>query len=444
MVMNSEPATASVQDTVRVALQVVLPTLAGGVIKRRPLGLAAAEKLQLDRSAVRLLRRLKSRYGGRPLRLRVPGRSVDLALSGEDVAEVLAGAPTPFSPSTKEKRAALRHFQPHGVLISDAVERRPRRRFNEEVLEPGRPLHDLAAPFAAAINREASALSELAALDWDAFNVAWWRMVRRVTLGESAVGDDELTDMLGRLRKDGNWAYAHPRRDQLLSRFHARLAGYLERAEPGSLAEAVASASRESEKDGGEPDKDVIADQVAHWLFAFDAAGIVTFRALALLATHPAAMERVREELADVDLTRPDQFTYLRACALESVRLWPTTPALLRESTTDTSWGPAGTTVLIFAPFFHRDPDTMPYADRFEPEIWLDGTAASNPALVPFSAGPAICPGRDLVLFCASTMLANLLHGHRYELVSGPVLGPERRLPATLDNFHLRFSVLPG
>lgn len=444
MVTNSAPATASVQDTVRVALQVVLPTLAGGVIKRRPLGLAAAEKLQLDRSAVRLLQRLRSRYDGRPLRLRFPGRSVVLALSGEDVAEVLAGAPTPFSPSTKEKKAALGHFQPHGVLISEPGERRPRRQFNEEVLEPGRPLHDLAAPFAAAINREAAALFGQETLDWDAFTIAWWRVVRTITLGDAAAGDDELTDLLGRLRKDGNWAYAHPRRDQLLSRFRARLAGHLERAEPGSLAAAIAPAALQSEKDGGAPGREVVADQVAHWLFAFDAAGIVTFRALALLSTHPAALERAREELGDVDLTRPDQLTYLRACALESVRLWPTTPALLRESTTETSWGPAGTTILIFTPFFHRDPETMSYADRFEPEIWLDGTAAGNPALVPFSAGPAICPGRDLVLFCVSTMLANLLHDHRYELVSGPVLGPERRLPATLDNFHLRFRVLPG
>lgn len=242
MAISTEPATASVQDTVRVALRVVLPTLAGGVIKRRPLGMAAAQKLQFDRTAVRLLGRLRSQYGPGPLRLRVPGRTIDLALSGEDVGEVLAAAPVPFSPSTKEKRAALGHFQPHGVLISDAVERAPRRRFNEDVLEPGKPLHDLAAPFAAAIAEEASSLWDGGTLDWDTFNVAWWRMVRRVTLGESAAGDDGLTDALARLRKDANWAYAHPRRDRLHDQFRTRLIGHLERAEPGSLAEAIASA----------------------------------------------------------------------------------------------------------------------------------------------------------------------------------------------------------
>ncbi|UUV33173.1 cytochrome P450 [Amycolatopsis roodepoortensis] len=436
MAISTEPATASVQDTVRVALRVVLPTLAGGVIKRRPLGMAAAQKLQFDRTAVRLLGRLRFQYGPGPLRLRVPGRTIDLALSGEDVGAVLAAAPVPFSPSTKEKRAALGHFQPHGVLISDAVERAPRRTFNEEVLEPGKPLHDLAAPFAAAIAEEAASLWDGGTLDWDTFNVAWWRMVRRVTLGKSAAGDDGLTDALARLRKDANWAYAHPRRDRLHDQFRTRLIGHLERAEAGSLAEAIASAGP-----SGERTMEVVADQVAHWLFAFDAAGIVTFRALALLATHPDVRERADEEVAAADLTVPGQFPYLRACALESVRLWPTTPALLRESTAETAWGPAGTTVLIFTPFFHRDPESLPYADRFEPGIWLDGSAAANPALVPFSAGPAICPGRDLVLFCASTMLAHLIKDRRFELASGAVLGPERPLPATLDNFHLKFSV---
>ena len=439
MPTHVEPATASVTDTMRVAAQVLLPTLAGGVIKRRPAALAIAEKLQLDRPGVRLMRRLRSRYGARPLRLRVPGRSVELALSGEDVGDVLAAAPTPFSPSTVEKQAALSHFQPHGVLVSEPEDRVRRRRFNEAVLEPGRPLHELAKPFAEVIADEGtvllSAITQDGALDWPRFAATWWRLVRRLALGQRARDDTGFTGMLDRLRLDANWAYLHPQRKHLRERFHRRLVEYLALAEPGSLAAAVAEFGGNRELDP--------ADQVAHWLFAFDAAGMITFRTLALLAGHPAAAERVRAELAQADLGEPQQLPYLRACALESVRLWPTTPALLRETTADTDWGPAGTTVLIFTPFFHRDPE-LPYADRFEPDIWLDGRADANPALVPFSAGPAICPGRDLVLFCASTLLAHLIRNHRYELTSGPVLAPERPLPATLDNFHLRFAAHPG
>ncbi|KDN19636.1 cytochrome P450 [Amycolatopsis rifamycinica] len=423
---RTRPETASVAETLRVAVQVALPTLAGGVIKRRPAAMAVAGKLQFDRAAVRLLRRLRDRHYGRPLRLRVPGRSVELALSGADVKRLLAGTPTPFSPSTVEKRAALGHFQPHGVLISDAAHRPARRRFTEAVLEPGRPLHELAAPFAQAVAEEAGALRGSATLGWDTFNVTWWRLVRRIVLGSGARDDTTLTDQLERLRLDANWAYLHPRRKQLREEFRERLVAHLGRAEPGSLAALIAETGEET-----------APDQVAHWLFAFDAAGMATYRTLALLASHPGALERARTDVEGVDLAEPNQLGYLRACVLESVRLWPTTPMILRETTEETSWGPAGTTVLIFTPFFHRDPD-LPYADRFEPELWLDGRAAENPALVPFSAGPAICPGRDLVLFCASTMLANLLRDHRYEQASGPVLSPDRPLPATLDNFHLK------
>ncbi|MGW3965167.1 cytochrome P450 [Amycolatopsis sp. NPDC005003] len=425
---RTRPETASVAETLRVALEVALPTLAGGVIKRRPKAMAVAGKLQFDRPAVRLLRRLRDRHYGRPLRLRVPGRTVELALSGADVKRVLAGAPTPFSPSTVEKRAALNHFQPHGVLISGPADRPARRRFTEAVLEPGRPLHELATPFARAVAEEAADLRNPATLDWDSFNVTWWRLVRRIVLGAGARDDTTLTDQLERLRLDANWAYLHPKRKELHEQFRQRLTAHLGRAEPGSLAAVIAETGEES-----------APDQVAHWLFAFDAAGMATYRTLALLASHPAALDRARADLDGIDLARPHQLSYLRACVLDAVRLWPTTPMILRETTEETSWGPAGTTVLIFTPFFHRDPD-LPYADRFDPDLWLDGRAAENPALVPFSAGPAICPGRDLVQFCASTMLANLLRDHRFEPASGPVLSPERPLPATLDNFHLKLK----
>jgi cytochrome P450 len=303
------------------------------------------------------------------------------------------------------------------------------------VLEPGRPLHELATPFARAIADEAAVLlSEVThegSLGWDAFTIAWWRLVRTVVLGPGARDDETLTDLLERLRLDANWAYLHPRRNQVREQFRARLTAHLGRAEPGSLAAVIAEAG----------DDGTAADQVAHWLFAFDAAGMVTFRTLALLAAHPAALERVRTDLDGFDPAEPHQLGYLRACVLESVRLWPTTPMLLRETTEETAWGPAGTTVLIFTPFFHRDA-TLSYADRFDPDVWLDGRARENPALVPFSAGPAVCPGRDLVQFCTSTMLANLLRQHGFEQASGPVLAPDSPLPAGLDNFHLKFRLV--
>lgn len=61
---------------------------------------------------------------------------------------------------------------------------------------------------------------------------------------------------------------------------------------------------------------------------------------------------------------------------------------------------------MIFTPFFHRDTETLPHADRFAPEHWRDGAGHTPAALVPFSAGPARCPGRDLVLQITGNLLA--------------------------------------
>ncbi len=133
---------------------------------------------------------------------------------------------------------------------------------------------------------------------------------------------------------------------------------------------------------------------------------------------------------------------------LESVRLWPTTPTILRDTTEDTEWRDgaerftvaAGTALMIAAPAFHRDDELRPFAHRFTPEIWVDGRAEKYSQLVPFSAGPAECPGRNLVLFVTSTVLAHLLTELQIELTSAPRLSPEQPLPMTLNQLTLEFS----
>jgi cytochrome P450 len=89
----------------------------------------------------------------------------------------------------------------------------------------------------------------------------------------------------------------------------------------------------------------------------------------------------------------------------------------------------------------HRDGPAAPYGDAFVPDIWLDGRAAANPALVPFSAGPGACPGENVVLRTASTWLAELLRDRAYALVSRVRPAPPRPLPATLGHFAPRFAV---
>jgi hypothetical protein len=434
----------SVPDTLRTVATVLLPLVARGVIIRRQRMAAVGQRLDADRTLVRSMQRLRARYGSGPVQLRLPLRRIVLVLADDDVREVLAASPEPFATVTPEKRAALGRFEPHGVLISDAADRPDRRRWNEAVLDTAAPLHHLAGPMAAVARHEARTLLTRAAaaggtLDWSAFTAAWFRVARRVTLGDTARDDTELTDLLARLRAQGNWSVFAPQRPALTGTFLRRLRAHLERAEPGSLAEVAASTPAGPHT--------AAVEQVPQWLFAFDAAGIASYRALALLATHPRELAAVRDEIA-AERSAPAELGTVRAALLESVRLWPTTPAILRETTAAAELGGVtlrpGTLVLIAVTFFHRDGERHTWADDFTPRLWSDlSSGAARAALVPFSAGPAVCAGQNLTLFLTSTFLAALLEGHEIRAASRLPIRPGRPLPGTLDPFHLRFTVGP-
>jgi cytochrome P450 len=387
-------AISSRLDTARTFATVLLPTLAKGVIVRRPGVMALSEKLQSDSTAIDTMRHLRDRYGPEPVRLRVTGRSIAVLVDPTDVSRLLAESPEPFALATKEKKAALKHFQPHGVLISEGVTREKRRELNERALRPENvPVDAIVRDEADLLTRHVMSTGELT---WDAFAQAWWRVVRRIVLGDRARDDDQLTDDLKELRENANWAFLHPKQRDLRERFQRRLDEYLDRAEEGSLAAQPGD----------------LSGQVPHWLFAFDAAGIVTMRALAIGARGTNGI-------------------------LESARLWPTTPVILRESTKPTRWHgtwlPKNTEFVVFTPFFHRDPDRLPYADEYAPEIW---DQPRDPAIVPFSGGPGVCPGRDLVLATGSAMLDALSDHLTFPKLSAP-------LPRTLNHFGLRMHATP-
>jgi len=440
---------ASWADTGRVLAGAVLPIVAQGAILRRRRVVGLAGRLRTDDRGVRVLQRMRERYGPGPLRLRVPGRSIAVVLDRPDVERVLSQTPEPFAPASREKRGALGHFQPHAVLISGGEARADRRRFNESVLDSGAPVHRQATSMVRVAREEAAlvraAADETGVLDWDTLFVGWWRAVRRIVLGDGARDDAELTDMLETLRAAGNWAYLHPRgrTRALRERFDARLRAHVDRAEPGSLAAMFAAAPSSAITDP--------AGQVPHWLFAYDAAGAANMRALALLAAHPDEDARVRAEIAAGDPSGPRELPRLRATVLEALRLWPTTPLLLRDSTVETRWDgaplPAGSALLIPTWYFHRDDRTRSDADRFAPRLWLDEQGRENLSVedwssMPFSGGPGTCPARELVLFTTSTFLAALREGRRHR-VSPSTLDGTRPLPRGLDPFTLRLAVAP-
>lgn len=427
--------TASFGDGIRALTQVVGPVAAGGAITRRPRVMLGSQLTGLDKRSVRTMQHLSERYGPGPVVVRLPGRRFTFLLEPDQVHQVLNGSPEPFSPATREKRGALGHFQPAGVLVSSPEQRAVRKPFNDEVLQAGRKVHEHGRQMAGVVREEMAALLGQArftgTLDWDGFIIAWQRMVRRIVLGDSAREDHAVTDDLLRLRKDANWSFLKPTRTRRQKRLLNRLAQYVERAEPGSLAQMVA--------DVPAPEGTKKHHQIPQWMFAFDAAAWATYRALALVVSHPGAAHTTRQEFAaGADLP------YLRACILESLRLWPTTPAILRDTTTETTWAgrrlPAGASVIIFAPFFHRDHTRIQGAHQFVPEQWLRERTDADWPLVPFSGGPAMCSGRNVVLHTAGTALGHLLADQHYAPEDLPV-SPHHAMPGTISPFHLRFPL---
>jgi cytochrome P450 len=431
---------ASVADTARVVTKVLVPLMGRGLIVRRPPVVQVAEKLDLDRGAVQELQRLRDRYGSGPVELAIPGKDIAIVLDPDHVHRILDGSPVPFAADTQEKKAALAHFQPGGVLPSSPEDRPPRRRFNESVLDTPSPIHELGESLVATVREEAHELVLAAERDgrltWDTFIEGWWRTVRRVIFGAGARDDHELTDLAGKLRAHANWAYLRPKDDELRDAFLGRIREHLARAEPGSLAEVAARTPAGPEVDP--------AHQVPQWLFAYDPGGIATIRALALLLAHPDQLGLVRSELSGLDLDQPHELPRVRAAVLDGLRLWPTTPGVLRRTTEETRWGsgtlPAETSLVIFAPFFHRDDTRLAYADRFAPELWLGEPALDRWPLIPFSDGPVVCPGQNLVLLTTSTMVAALLEHLDLELDPRDRLRGDRPLPSVLSPFDLAFT----
>ncbi|TRO87660.1 cytochrome P450 [Glycocaulis profundi] len=422
-----KPSRASAAETLAFAGEVALPTLGKGVLIRRPTVVKAADRLEMDARGVHRLQRLRARHGDRPLRLRLPGPPRIVVLSPSDAMAVLDRSPDPFMPASSEKQAALAHFEPRVALASRGDTRDRRRDFNEDALDSDAPVHPCVAAITAVVDEEIDAVTapDATEMDWPDFSRAWFRIVRRVVLGDGAREDTELTDQLARLRRRANWAFLAPRRKALKRTFHQRLAGHLQRAEPGSLAARVERFRR--------PD-DAATDQVAHWLFAFDPAGMAVFRALALLTAHPGALDEARRDEAP-------ELPYLRGCLMESLRLWPTTPVILRETSASTELGgcalPAGASVIIHAPFFHRDDESLDIAHSFAPERWKPGQTSGPMAFVPFSAGPGRCPARHLVLMTGALALHRL--AQTSWAASDPALDPRQPMPASFDPYGLRF-----
>jgi cytochrome P450 len=116
---------------------------------------------------------------------------------------------------------------------------------------------------------------------------------------------------------------------------------------------------------------------------------------------------------------------------------------LVRVTAVATEWYgetlPIGTRVLIPAAAHHRA-RRLPHANRFAPDLWLDGSADADWQMNVFSRGGAQCAGRNLALLLGTASLAELLRQREFELLR-PTLAPDQPLPYGINPLKVRLAI---
>jgi len=433
---------ASVIEGARFSSQIAIPGVIQGLFKKRTVPARAAKVLNAERQAYRLVAGMVKKYGPDPFYVRVVAEEALLVHHPEDLEFVLGQSPSPFASDPDAKRKGMTAFQPDALTISRGDVWEHRRKFAEAVLDTKKPLHRLAKPFLAVAVEEADALvrlGEARPMAWDDINSAFQRLTRRAVFGDHAADDWRVTEQLGTLMAAGNRMPGKPAKGY--DDFVAHIERYVDQAHEGSLCSLIARAPK--------TDARPAAGQLIHWLFAMgDTLPANVFRTLALLATHPEQMGEARASLEGVDLMQPKAVAgldYLGGCIQDAMRLYPTTALFGRVTTEDVHWPngvpvKAGTQVLIYNPFNHRNRDRVKYADTFAPGQWVSGQARSDWSFNFFSNGPQGCPGAGLAIFLGQAVLARILTESDPVVKSGAV-NPNKPLPYNIDQFGLKISL---
>ena len=158
-----------------------------------------------------------------------------------------------------------------------------------------------------------------------------------------------------------------------------------------------------------------------------------------LLSQAPWAEARLREEASAVlggraagfdDLAR---LPYTRAVVEETLRLYPPIPILAREAQQDTEVeGIAvrrGSMVMVSPWVMHRHRAHWEAPDAFRPERFLPGAPPPvRHSYLPFSLGPRVCTGVQFGLYEAMICLASLAQHIRLRAEPGHVVMPVSRL----------------
>ena len=191
------------------------------------------------------------------------------------------------------------------------------------------------------------------------------------------------------------------------------------------------------DEDGRPLPRSTIVDEIQLLMFAGHDTTVTAMTNIMLhLCQHPEVLARAR---AEQDAVREEPLTverlrampWLDAVISESMRVIPPVGGAFRVLTEDVEYGgfrlEKGWTVSMSPGIAHGDPGVWTEPQRFDPERWLPGREEQRRhpfAYIPFGGGPRKCLGEHFAVLEMQIVLALLLRGYAWELVSGQDLSP--------------------
>ncbi len=174
-------------------------------------------------------------------------------------------------------------------------------------------------------------------------------------------------------------------------------------------------------------DRDLVAVPYGAYLAGFDTVASAASFLLYQLLSHPDALAEVRRELDQLARessapVAPIMQRYLRAAFLETVRLNPPGPAVLRFAARDFEFAGysirEGDEILVVVAGDHLDPALFPRPNEFDPTRFLGPKAADlKRRVLPFGSGSHRCTGALLGELVAVEMVSHWVARFDLQLV---------------------------
>ena len=229
------------------------------------------------------------------------------------------------------------------------------------------------------------------------------------------------------------------------------------REKPANLVQALVVASERGE--AGLTHAELVGNVLTLLLAGEDTTANTLAWMLWLLYQHPEACAAAREEALRVlgpekVVTSIEQLTQLdmiEACANEAMRLKPVAPINISQAAEDTVLDgvhvPKRTLVVCVMRPAGLSEKYFTAPGAFDPQRWLGGSgehslSSSKRVVMPFGAGPRICPGRYLALAEIKMVAAMLLANFDLQFV-GTTDGspPQERLALTMAPVGLQMEL---